>query len=336
MANKILILRSHGNLFNNPTGGAAYVREVFYALNQEYLIEVNHIYNIELSKNMFKKILSFLRMIFILKYKSLNADAVILDRRSMAFYRRRKGIKAIGIVHHYDASNTKNYLKKKFLKFTTWAGQKNIDLLITVSEFWSKYYQEIGYKNVSVIYNCFDIPDINDQERQNFRTKFNFNFSQPIIYCGKNQIQKGVEIVYEQLKDEPYLLITSGNRDTALPVKHMSLSYRDYLIMISCCDLTINLSIMPEGWCRTAHESLIVGTPVIGSGSGGMLELLVGANQAICKDPSELKKIVLEIINSKELKTRLSDCGIKYARSFTREKFKLSWMNEINKLILCN
>ena len=47
-----------------------------------------------------------------------------------------------------------------------------------------------------------------------------------------------------------------------------------------------------EGWNRTAHEAMLCRTPVIGSGTGGMRELLLGGQQIICEDIKTLPEIV--------------------------------------------
>ena len=38
--------------------------------------------------------------------------------------------------------------------------------------------------------------------------------------------------------------------------------------------LAIAMSTFKEGWCRVLHEAAIHGTPILGSGLGGMRELL--------------------------------------------------------------
>ena len=55
-------------------------------------------------------------------------------------------------------------------------------------------------------------------------------------------------------------------------------------MLLSCCDIVISFSEFPEGWNRVAHEALLTKTPVIGSGQGGMNELLNKSGQIICRD----------------------------------------------------
>ena len=80
------------------------------------------------------------------------------------------------------------------------------------------------------------------------------------------------------------------------------------------------MSLFNEGWCRSAHESMICGTPVIGSGKGGMSELLKGGKQIICKNFSKLSNYVEMIIDDNSYGKRAVDFA-------TKDKFSLNTFN---------
>jgi len=69
-------------------------------------------------------------------------------------------------------------------------------------------------------------------------------------------------------------------------------------------------------------------TPVIGSGTGGMKELLEGGKQIICKDFSQLKEKVEFCIEYQEV----GEWRYNFAKNFTRENFKNEWVNLIRNL----
>ena len=87
---------------------------------------------------------------------------------------------------------------------------------------------------------------------------------------------------------------------------------------------------MTEGWNRIAHEALLSHTPVIGSGVGGMAELLDGAGQAIVKDPAQLPQVLNNVLKEKKA---LGEKGYQYASQFDRQYFTKSWTQLIQNLL---
>ena len=63
----------------------------------------------------------------------------------------------------------------------------------------------------------------------------------------------------------------------------MKLSFQEYLILLKASTVVLTMSLFKEGWCRVAHEALLLGTPVIGSGAGGMTEVLAQGGGIICE-----------------------------------------------------
>ena len=82
------------------------------------------------------------------------------------------------------------------------------------------------------------------------------------------------------------------------------------------------MSKIREGWCRVAHEAMLCHTPVVGSGSGGMRELLEGGGQVICEDISTLPELINAVLNKKE---EYASKGFTFARQFDHEYFIREW-----------
>ena len=77
-----------------------------------------------------------------------------------------------------------------------------------------------------------------------------------------------------------------------------------------------------EGWNRTAHEATLLGTTVIGSGKGGMRELLEKSNQIICSEFGNLKDTVVDVLfenNNPALDTH-------FILTLNLENFKNNWL----------
>ena len=97
-------------------------------------------------------------------------------------------------------------------------------------------------------------------------------------------LEKGAIQVYNALKNQNYTLIMTGNSNQLdIPVRCIYLMKKIIENFLKATDLVITMSLMNEGWNRIAHEAMLVGTPVIGNGSGGMSDLLVNGDQTIIR-----------------------------------------------------
>ena len=208
-----------------------------------------------------------------------------------------------------------------------------MNIIVLFYDFWKNYFLKKGYSNVYKIYLGFDLTDfaINNEEILEFKRKFNFK-EKPIIYIGNCQKAKGVVETYNALKDLDAYLVTSGEPKVKIPAINLNLEYKDYLKLLSASSLVITMSKFKEGWCRTAHEAMLLRTPVIGSGSGGMKELLEGGKQADCQDCSLLREKVEYLLNHPEKRKKVAEEGYNYAKEFTLEKFDKDWLNLIKNI----
>jgi len=267
--------------------------------------------------------------------KRKNIDLVVRNFDASLFL-NSKPVKNIAIIHHIDYS-----FAPKFLKFTSpyfikiiFQNLKKFDAIVTVSKFWESYFKEKGYKNVFLIYNAFNINDFNfsSEEIEEFKKKYNLT-GKPIIYLGNCQKAKGVVESYQALKGLDVHLITSGEQFIKIPVRNLEISYSDYLKLLKAASMVVTMSKFKEGWCRTAHEATLLKTPVIGSGLGGMKELLEGGKQIICEDFNSLREKVKYLLNHPEVRKKMGEDGYNFAKNFTLERFKKDWLELINKLV---
>lgn len=99
---------------------------------------------------------------------------------------------------------------------------------------------------------------------------------------------------------------------------------------IFTAEKTSSRSSFKEGWCRTAHEAMLCKTPVVGSGMGGMRELLEGRKQIICSVLSNLKEYVEYAMSD----STIGKSGYSFASQeyFSLEFFKNKWVDLINAL----
>lgn len=211
---------------------------------------------------------------------------------------------------------------------------RKADMIITISEFWRRHVEALGHRNVRIVYNTFDLNDFNisEDELRAFRRRHELGDG-PIIYLGNCQKAKGAVDSYTALKNIGAKLVTSGKRLAEIPTTNLDLSYREYLCLLKASTIVVTMSQFLEGWCRTAHEAMLCGRPVIGSGKGGMEELLAGGAQIICPRFEELHAHVDALLRNPARADELGRCGRDFAAQFTDERAARAWRDLVKELV---
>ena len=307
-------------------GETAYAAVVQSALSKHHHLETVNVGLDRFQKYLYPKVLY--RLCRLSGDKDLwirNFDSVITMP-----YDGTKG-KNIAFICHIDYSLQPAYLKPIWivLENAFYRHLKKVDAIITISRYWQDHFLKKGYSPVYLIYNGFDLDQFRfkDEEVLEFRRKFLLE-DKPIVYMGNCQRIKGVVEVYEQLKELNVHLVTSGRKEVDIPALNLSLDYRDYLLLLRASSVVITMSKFMEGWNRTAHEAMLCRTPVIGSGFGGMRELLEGGNQILCENFDELKDRVLFALDHPEM----GEAGYTFARQFTVQKLAEEWLRVIERV----
>lgn len=257
-------------------------------------------------------------------------DVVIRNFMSSLFL-NKKPVKNVGVVFHIDNSTQFFIIRIIWFfleKLILW-NLKKCDVIVVEAKYWENYFKRKNYKNIYKIYNAFNLADFNFtvKEIELFKKKYNLT-EKPIIYIGNCQKAKGVLESYAVLKNLDVHLVTSGRAQFKTPARNLELDYRDYLCLLKSSYVVVAMSKFREGWNRTVHEAMLCKTPVIGSGTGGMKELLEGGRQIICKDFSQLKEKVEFCLEHPEI----GKWGYNYAKNFTKENFEKEWINLIKNL----
>ncbi|MBI2053768.1 MAG: glycosyltransferase [Candidatus Staskawiczbacteria bacterium] len=240
-------------------------------------------------------------------------------------------------IHHLDFSGYPVFSRPflNFLnKFFFFKNLKKADFIVTISEYWRKYFEDLGHKNVYKIYGGFELEkyDISDGEAEEFKKEHNLE-GKPIIYLGNCQKGKGVVESYLALKDLDAFLVTSGEKRADIPALNFNLEYRDYLKLLKASSIVLTMSKFKEGWCRTAHEAMLLKTPVVGSGSGGMGELLERGGQIVCKDFGKLKEKAEYLLLNPAAGKEIGEKGYQFAKDFSIEKTQKNWVELINRIL---
>ena len=314
-------------------GGNAYGKMAAEVLSNGFEIEAINVGIKRSGKLKYFEVLSLSWGIFMAS-KRKDFDFIIKDFEASLFL-NKKPVKNIAIIHHLDHSSTSFFLRLVYplLQKIIFSNLKKFDAIVTASKYWENYFKKKGYKNVYKIYNGFDLSnfDISDEEASELKKRLNLS-GKPIIYLGNCQRAKGVVEVYQALKDLDAHLVTSGSQQVEIPARNLEIEYKDYLKLLKASSVAITMSKFKEGWCRTAHEAMLLKTPVIGSGLGGMEELLEGGKQIICNDFNRLKEKVECLLKNPAEREKIGQDGYNFAKNFTKEKFKKDWLELIQKL----
>jgi len=275
-------------------GGDIYNRLVVKCLEESYSVDT-----IPTVQNIRKSVLNGLSNMITLALMEGKRDLWVRDFYSMLSLRidNTKG-KNIALIHHIDSSVLSYPRLNKLLEAVFYRNLKYIDAMVTGAQCWKEHFERHGVEHVEVIYSPFDFWQYirTEEEIEKFKDKYELN-SKPIIYLGNCQKAKGVVEAYRALKDMDAHLVTSGKKDVDLPAKHLELDFHEYITLLHASAVVVTMSLFKEGWCRTAHEAMLCRTPVVGSGLGGMGELLDHGGQIICK---EFNKLVEQVEHALE------------------------------------
>ena len=262
-----------------------------------------------------------------------NADISIIEPSPLVFGTLSKKKKYVAIVHHIDFERIEKSIKHRWFFHRLLKKLKKVDAVVTVSKYWKSYLEKNGCKNVHIIYNSFDVHNykFNDEQLTSIRKKLGLDTFKPLIHIGNASAEKGVYEVYQALKSMNVQLVMTGGSNKAkdLPVPFFNLSPTDYRILLGSCDAVVAFSSMSEGWNRIAHEAMLCKVPVIGSGLGGMKELLEGGKQLVVRNELEIQDKIEIALNRK---VELGGLGYSYASQFNLFYFDKAWNELVEQL----
>ncbi len=244
--------------------------------------------------------------------------------------------KNLALIYHIDSSQSPFFprLLDSLMEKIARGHLRKVDGIVSIAEYWKNHFLNKGYKNIYKISPSFDLNDFNvsEKEADDFKKEFGLE-GKPIIYIGNCQKAKGVVDAYQSLKDLNVHLVTSGEKMVEIPAKNLNLDYRGYLKLLKAATIAVTMSKWQEGWSMTTHEAMLLRTPVIGSGKGGMKELLEGGKQIICRNFSDLKKEVEGLLKNPAKMKQMGESGFNFGQNFTRDKFRQDWINVVKSII---
>ena len=250
-------------------------------------------------EKLFETWIDYLYLLFWSFLKS-HGDINITTARTAipAIWRNRFNKKEVWIVlHNYDENDGKSWLMKKYFGYLFKILSKNNDpriKLIAVAPYWVNYFQ--SEKKIQHVYwfpNVFETAIYKEAGNQK-KNKW-IHLGQ---YSSKND--PGILDLAARLNKAGYYCYFSTLDERQHRVDRAAFdivkfdSFTDYLDSMARCECTLALSRVKEGWNRVAHESLLLGTPVLGYKSGGLGDLLKESNSIIVNSIDEAYTCITE------------------------------------------
>ncbi len=281
------------------TGGYRHEKTLFTAL-YDYLTVNGPVNAWEYRKQkLFRTWFAYLEL-FLWSYFRSHADINIVTARSgiAAMLRNLFNNKQVWIVlHNYDETDGKSALLRwyyaRMFSMLRKARHKRFKV-ITVAPFWVRFFKDhVAIENTYLFPNLFD-PSVYEDFKQSHKN--------PWIHLGQysSKNDRNISLLANTLGQEGYYCYFSTLHE-AEAMEHNGHyeilffpEFADYLnhMSHSCC--TLALTRINEGWNRIAHESILVGTPVIGYDKGGLGDLLKESNSISVKNINEALTCIRE------------------------------------------
>lgn len=237
----------------------------------------------------------------------------------------------IGMLHGKLISKLSNQFEKNTFE---WA-----DAVTTGSKETNTYYAKFGSK-VHYIPNAIDINSL--------PSGIDIIYDNQIIFAGRLSKEKGILTILETAKSLPkninLIIIGNGpeeNSVIAATKTNENIHYLGYQLKEKVIPLIhgSKLLIQPsfaEGISATLLEAMVCKTPIIASNVGGNKELITNNETGILIEPGntkELLKKIIEMINNKNLREKISDSAFKEVQKYDWSNIGKLYLNLYEKLL---
>lgn len=285
-----MLYLSHGSLH---TGGYAHEKELCAAIHphgSSGLREVRFTQN-------FKGPFAWLRL-GLKAFREAKQEELIVTVARLAWpvwlaIRRNPKQKMLLVLHNYDPADGKPKLFYWLLnRFLTKVARKHPERVrvVCVAKHWQNLFQEQFGIEAFLFPNLFP-----DEPYRGIRASAAKN--PKLIHLGQWSAKADLN-QYRQLLPElqrrGYTCFFSSPEaveDDTFPVHHFAMK-SDYLKMVASSVASIILNKVQEGWSRVAHESFLVGTPVVCLPGGGLESLVVAGGGNVIQHWSEIPDLL--------------------------------------------
>ncbi|WP_107083699.1 glycosyltransferase [Streptomyces viridochromogenes] len=221
--------------------------------------------------------------------------AFLWDDLSILFFTPEMRARTVFVFHHYEPLQFDSWPLEPLLWRRLFAVLPQCRAVVCVAPSWAAFLRERGVDNVQVIYNAFDLAEIDRvraMDPAECKARLGLPQDEITVYAGKAVHWKGVETVATAIKGEPGLrLVTTGSNTIGSPGHHFDLPRPRYLELLRACDIGVFTPRMREGWSRCAAEALLLGMPCLIQPVAGLGDLARLTEQ----QPPDLHRLAQQI-----------------------------------------
>ena len=318
----------HGKVLS---GGARHEEFMFDTIQHE-LEKRNVQFNArkEIAASIFRR-LANLRLIFWgIRHANANIN-IVVGRLALSSLIRNKFTrnKTLIVFHNYDENDGKGRLLKYYYKmlFNMLASSNRSKVsIITVSPYFQKYFSgKFPNLNVFLFPNLFDTKKYLGFLKERDMKKI-------LLGQYSSKMDKSLFKLADKLSSSGYNCFFCTLREEEVG-KYASYEVRkfnfdEYLNEMASSYCSLSLSGVNEGWPRMVHESILVGTPVIGYDKGGLGDLLKESCSYIVQNENE----AFDLIKNEHLTFKTPDVFIAKYDSATSPE----WIKPLIEYILCS
>ena len=288
------------------TGG--YKHELFFAEQlQQFLNQKGEHVSLEIDRRnrFYTNPFAYLKLFLLGLTAIANYNIVVARVALFAVLRNAFNQNKVYIVlHYFDKNDGKSFWLNLYYNalFFVLKNTKNDNIsIVTVAPFWVKYFKEKIKHNI----NVFHFP--NFFENEYYSDFVNLNKKKQ-IHLGQWSFKNHADVfeIAKQLTNQGFYCYFSTNfKDFATKKSFYEVVYFDkfenYLSQMALSEFTLAITGINEGWNRVAHESILVGTPVIAYAKAGLLDLVNESKSIAANNMEE----VLQAIENKNVQANL-------------------------------
>lgn len=287
MKRRSIIHLSHGII---PTGGFRHEQFLLHKLTDHYRQQGFEVKKETIRANRFFKGLAQLRLLA-WSFRHTRADVnIVVARTALSAILRNvfTSNKVLIVLHYFDTRDGKGLLLKWYynLLFALLRlGPRHV-AIVAVAPFWVDFFQQKLQGKVPVLLfpNFFDTEQYKpfagtEKTTQIHLGQYSFKNDPRIFELAKLLAAQGFPCYFStMLKEE------AGTFD-GYSVRLED--YPTYLGNMARSQYTVAYIGINEGWNRVAHESLLVGTTLIGNPAGGLGDLLKESGSLTANEPQQ-------------------------------------------------
>ncbi len=282
---------SHGA---RETGGYAHERFLAASLSETICRPSDTFKEIRFRRNFkgpFRWFLLALKAFF-----AADRNAVVITVARLAWPVRLKQVfgkgKIVLVLHNYDPKDGKPRLYYRllgaFLKHTAKNPQKAC--VVVVARYWQDFLKDRFGIAPILFPNFFDAKTLQVIAHS---ARKNPKLIHLGMYSDKIDFKKYL-ILFHLLKEHGFVCYFSSSEPVFSPDLPVSTfqNHGEYLKQAAGSVATVILNKTNEGWNRVAHESVLLGTPVIASAGGGLEELVRLSGGVVSDNPEEIVGLI--------------------------------------------